>query len=199
MEGKEKLSVIINQIEMLTQAEKDLIVDEVHVEDFEKGTVLISQGQKTSRCYLVLSGCIREYTNRKGEEKTTNFFTEGEGTAVYVGGGKNQVSDYTLECLEPCTLMIGSESMEDHIRKLIPRLDALIQQVSKEKLEASRAEMTRFVHSSPEERYAHLMDTKPYLFHRVPHHQIASYLGMQPQSLSRIRKRLFDQETQPPN
>lgn len=199
MEGKEKLRAIINQIEMLTQVEKELIVDEVHVEDFEKGTILISQGQTTSRCYLVLSGCIREFTNRNGVEKTTNFFTEGEGTAQYIGGGKNQLSDYSLECLEKCTLMIGSESMEDHIRKLVPRLDSLIQQVSKEKLEDTRSEMTRFVHSSPEERYAHLMETKPFLFHRVPHHQIASYLGMQPQSLSRIRKRLFDQETQSPN
>ncbi len=194
MEAREKLRAIINQIDMLSIEEKNLIVESVSVEDFKKGTVLLRQGQITSRCYLVLEGCIREYTNVNGEEKTTGFFIEGEGTAQYIGGGKNMVSDYSLECLEKCSLMIGTESMEDHIRKLVPRLDRLIQQVSKEKLEQKRSEMTKFVHSSPEERYTHLMNTKPNLFHRAPHHQIASYLGMQPQSLSRIRKRIFNNE-----
>jgi CRP-like cAMP-binding protein len=47
-----------------------------------------------------------------------------------------------------------------------------------------------FITSSPEERYLNLLDKRPELLQRVPQHQIASYLGMTPESLSRIRKRV---------
>ncbi len=194
MSGKAKLRAIIDQIEMLTTEEKELIVDRVVVNRFEKGTVLLREGQISPQCYLVLEGCIREYSLKDGEEKTTAFYTEGEGTAQYIGRGKDQPSDHYLECLEDCDLMVATESMEDQIRQLVPRLDLLIQEVAKQRLEHYRTAMNAFIHSSPEERYVQLMETKPFLFHRVPHHQIASYLGMKPQSLSRIRRRVVEKE-----
>jgi CRP-like cAMP-binding protein len=54
----------------------------------------------------------------------------------------------------------------------------------------ARDTFTRFMTSSPEERYQNLLNTRPDLLNRVPQHQLASYLGVTPESLSRIRKRL---------
>lgn len=196
MEPREKIQAIFDQIEILTQEERDLIVDRMIVDQFDKGTVLLRAGQITRRCYLVLEGCIREYILTDGQDKTNAFYTEGEGTQVYIGGGKDEPSPHFLECIEDCVLMICNQSMEEQIRELVPRLDELLQEVSKQKVVEIRQEMTTFMHASPEERYARLMETKPFIFNRVPHHQIASYLGMKPQSLSRIRKRIFDKASQ---
>ena len=193
--GKEKVTATFDQIEMLTPAERDLIVERMIVDEFEKGTVLLRAGQVTRRCYFVLEGCIREYRLIDGEDKTNAFYTEGDGTQAYIGGGKDEPVRHFLECAEDCVLMICNESMEEQIRLLVPRLDALIQEVTKQKIAQVREEMTTFMHASPEERYARLMETKPHIFNRVPHHQIASYLGMKPQSLSRIRKRVFEKES----
>ena len=194
MIGKEKVRALFNQIEMLTQEERDLIVENVIVDRFTKGTVLLREGQITRRCYFVLEGCIREYTIKNGDDKTNAFYIEGDGTQTYVGGGKDTPSKHFLECLEECELMICNESMEEQIRSLVPRLDALIQEVSKQKIAEIKEEMTTFMHASPEERYTNLLEKKPSIFNRVAHHHIASYLGMKPQSLSRIRKRIFDKE-----
>jgi len=78
--------------------------------------------------------------------------------------------------------------------ELLPRLMQVMPAFAMEELKKAKAEWTKFVTSSPEERYVHLMETRPSLFNRVAHHQIASYLGMKPQSMSRIRKRVFDKE-----
>jgi len=51
-----------------------------------------------------------------------------------------------------------------------------------------------FKNSTPKERYLHLLKTRPELIQRVPQHQIASYLGVTPESLSRIRKRISEKE-----
>ena len=76
----------------------------------------------------------------------------------------------------------------------MPRLDNVFQNIAIGKLNQAKEEWSKFISSSPEERYLNLLNTKPDLFSRVPHHQIASYLGMKPQSLSRIRKRLLNQK-----
>jgi len=55
----------------------------------------------------------------------------------------------------------------------------------------SQEELSSFIIKSPEERYIHLVNTKPDLINRVPQHQIASYLGITPESLSRIKKRIM--------
>jgi len=62
--------------------------------------------------------------------------------------------------------------------------------MSEQLLENNLASFADFKNSSPEQRYLNLLKNRPDLLQRVPHHQIASYLGMTPQSLSRIRKRL---------
>ena len=97
--------------------------------------------------------------------------------------------------MEDCVLTISNKTFENELRSALPRLDAVFNQIALEKLQSAKTEWSDFISSSPEERYLHLLETKPALFNRIPHHQIASYLGMKPQSLSRIRKRILDNQS----
>jgi len=80
--------------------------------------------------------------------------------------------------------------MEKTIFERFPRFETLCRILSEELLAKNQASFDGFKTSTPEQRYLNLLKTRPDLLQRVPQYQIASYLGIEPQSLSRIRKRL---------
>lgn len=197
MELKKQIRAIVSGTNILTQKEIDLIVEKTIVKHFEKGTILLRQGQMPSKCYMVVEGCVREYMIKDGVEKSTAFFTEGDTFAPYTHGGKGLPSGHYWECGEDCVLTVSDRSFEEEMRAALPRFDAVFQQIAVEKLSEAKAEWSAYISSSPEERYRNLLKARPTLFGRVPRHQIASYLGMEPQSLSRIRKRIHGNRTKP--
>ena len=192
MNLKEKVRANVSRIKIFTQEEIDTIVDITIVDSFKKGTTLLREGQIPTKCFMVLEGCIREYQIIDGEEKSTAFYTEGENCTSYVNNGRELASNHYWECAEDCILTISHQEFENQLRVLVPRMDAIISQVAMEKLNQAKEEWSHFVSSSPEKRYLNLLEKRPHLLNRIPHHQIASYLGMKPQSLSRIRKRTLE-------
>ena len=192
MNLKEKVRSIVSRIEILTEEEIDTIVDITIVDSFKKGTILLKEGQIPTKCFMVLEGCLREYQIIDGEEKSTAFYTEGEKCTSYVNNGRGVPSNHYWKCVEDCILTISHQEFEDQLRALVPRLDAIVTQIAMEKLNQAKEEWSQFISSSPEKRYLNLLQKRPHLLNRIPHHQIASYLGMKPQSLSRIRKRTLE-------
>lgn len=192
MNLEEKIRDLISKFELLNKEEIEIIVEKTIVDKFEKGTILLKEGQIPTKCYMVVEGCVREYIIKDGDDKTTAFFMEGD--TFTPNSGKSKPSKHYWECTEDCVLTISNKSYEEEIRAALPRLDAVFQGIALEKINSAKEEWNLFVTSSPEERYLNLLETKPHLLNRVPHHQIATYLGMKPQSLSRIRKRILDQK-----
>ncbi|WP_027419664.1 Crp/Fnr family transcriptional regulator [Crocinitomix catalasitica] len=192
MNLEEKIRALISKFELLNKEEVEIIVDKTIVDEFKKGTLLLKEGQIPTKCYMVVEGCVREYIIKDGEDKTTAFFMEGDTFTPNSGNGAP--SKHYWECIEDCVLTISNKSFEEEIRAALPRLDTVFQGIALEKISAAKEEWNMFVTSSPEERYLNLLETKAHLLDRAPHHQIASYLGMKPQSLSRIRKRILDQK-----
>lgn len=192
MSLKDKIRALVSNVEMLNADEIELIVEKTNVEAFKKGTILLREGQIPKRCYMVVEGCVREYVLKDGEEKSTDFFTECSTFSPPARDGKP--SKHYWECTEDCILTVSDKSHEEQLREVLPRLDAIFQEIAIEKINKSKEEWMQFVSSSPEERYLNLLETKPHLLDRVPHHQIASYIGMKPQSLSRIRNRILNKE-----
>ncbi|MFK7971253.1 MAG: Crp/Fnr family transcriptional regulator [Bacteroidia bacterium] len=190
MDLAEKVRALVSKFGMLSEAEIELIIDKTIVDFFSKDTVLLKEGQVPTKCYMVIEGCVREYIIKDGEEKSTAFFFEGDTFTPHVRDGKP--SRHYWECMEDCVLTISDKGFEESIRNAIPRLESVFQEIAIEKINRGREEWTQFVTSSPEERYLNVLETKPYLLNRIPLRHVASYLGMKPQSLSRIRKRLVD-------
>lgn len=192
MRQKEKIRTLISNFKMLNSQEIDLIVQKTIVEEFEKGAVLLREGQVPLKCYMVVEGCVREYMLKDGEDISTAFFTEGDSFTP--PSRKGYPSKHYWECTEDCILTVSNQNYEEEIRALLPRLDSVFQEIAISKINTLKEGWSQFISSSPEERYLHLLNTRPHLLKRVSHHQIASYLGMKPQSLSRIRRRILDQK-----
>ena len=180
----------ISQFMPLSEAEALEIASTIKFKSFEKGAHLIKEGQVSKLCYFVLKGCVRQYYLVDGEEKTTNFFTEGQPVTAYEGTYKRKASKFYLSCLEDTIVTIGSPEDEAAFFQKFPRLEPASRMAVEEELGKSQGMLSSYILSSPEERYLNLLKTRPDLLDRVPQYQLASYLGITPESLSRIRKRI---------
>lgn len=176
----------------LTAAEKRAITDLDIFKTFKKGTVLLKEGQYSDKGYFVIKGCIRCYYLIDGAEKTTAFYTEAEPFAPICSVSK-QPSEHYVSCVTDAIIAVSDTSMEREVFEKFPRFESLCRMLSEELLAKSQASFDDFKTTPPEQRYLNLLKTRPDLLQRVPQKQLASYLGVTPQSLSRIRKRLSDQ------
>ncbi len=173
----------------LTDEEKKVITDLDLFRPVKKGTILLKEGQLSQEGYFVLKGCIRKYYIIDGEEKTTNFYTELQGV-VPDCVSTNKPSSFYLTCVEDCIISVSTPDLEEDVFANFPRFETMCRVVSEELLVKSYASMDDFKNSSPAKRYENLLATRPDLIQRVPQHQLASFLGITPQSLSRLKARL---------
>ena len=155
-----------------------------------KGTILIEEGQIPKECYFVLQGLVRQYQIVDGTERTTEFYTESKGTVSSAHYTEQTPSHFYLECMEDCLLIAGNLEIDEAHFSQFPELLEITKNMLETDLNAAKENYSKFIISSPKERYLHFLATRKDLLNRVPLHQIASYLGMTPESLSRVRKRI---------
>ncbi|TKC09722.1 Crp/Fnr family transcriptional regulator [Pedobacter frigoris] len=174
----------------LTEEEKNVIIDMAIFKSFRKGTILLREGQLSKDGYFVIQGCLRCYYLIDAEEKTTAFYTESESlTPPSALTGTR--SEYYVSCLEDCILTVGISDTDDELFNKYPNLEKLCRLVSEDLHSKSQIAFDNFKISTPEQRYLNLLEVRPDLAQRIPQYYLASYLGITPQSLSRMRNRLF--------
>lgn len=178
------------QIAPLSDAEINTIFEMIKIRAHKRGKVLLREGQARNICYFVLQGCVRQYYLVDGLEKTTNFFTEGQPVNTSGFPFENKPSKSYLVCNEDCILIEGRPEEEQAFFDKLPRMEMFNRLGVEMELQKSQESFSEFIIKSPEERYLSLMETRPELLDRVPQYQLASYLGIAPESLSRIRKRI---------
>ena len=181
----------ISKYVSLTEEEKNAIISLDIFHSVKKGTILLKEGQKTKESYFVLKGCIRTYYIMDGEEKTTAFYTEMEALTPPCVVSKTP-SEYYISCTEDTILSVSNVDMEEEVNRKFPKFDIMCRVLSEELLAKQRIDFDEFKTSSPEQRYLNLLQNRPDLIQRVPQHQLASFLGMKPQSLSRLRARVLE-------
>lgn len=173
----------------LTQDEKKLIKDLSLIREYKKGTVLVQEGKRSNDNYFILKGCLRCYYIIDGEEKTTEFYTELEVLSP-VCVIEQKPSEYYVACLEETVLLVSNPEIEQESFSRFPRFESLCRVLTEKLAAKNQAAFNTFKTSSPEQRYINLLKNRPNLLQRVPQYQLASYLGITPQSLSRMRKRI---------
>ncbi|MBT5990549.1 MAG: Crp/Fnr family transcriptional regulator [Bacteroidetes bacterium] len=160
---------------------------------FDNGTVLLEEGNISNECYFIIKGCIRSFYIKDGEEKTTEFYTEEQAVIPSVYGDKIP-SEYYLECIEDTIVGVGTPELETEIYQKFPQIESLNRALGEAIMAKNQDTFAEFKMASPEERYLALLKNRPDVIQIAPQHQIASYLGMKPESLSRIRKRIMSQK-----
>ncbi|MEM9921331.1 MAG: Crp/Fnr family transcriptional regulator [Bacteroidota bacterium] len=181
----------INKLTTLTTEEEAAILQSTPIETLEKGHLLIREGEIPNRCFFIIKGCVRQYYLRNGEEKTTFFYTEGQSIPISTGDANRAPSKHYLECIEETTLSHSTFEQEQEMYRRFPRFETLCRIELEKQLTLYQEILADFIMTTPEERYLNLLNNNPGLLYRVPQYQLASYIGVKPESLSRIRRRIL--------
>lgn len=178
----------------LTQKEQEAIMALNSVRVYKKGELLLREGATLTKSFFVLKGCVRQYHLKEGDEKTTFFYSDDQSIFPNVSSARVQESLHTLECVVDSSIAVTTLEQEEKLMKSFPRLAEMCRVTTEKQFGDYQEMFARYIASTPEERYLDIMANRSELLNTVPQYQLASYIGVKPESLSRIRKRLSDKK-----
>lgn len=192
-----KLALFIKEMMPdISEVQLGKLVLDLPVVEYPRNERLVRQGEAAEDCYFVLKGCLRMYyVDEEGNEHTVDFFTELQSLTIFESYKEGKPSPYSVECVEGCLLLEGDLQNEEEMNKKYPFLQNIVRSALESNLSSGQMDMALFRASNPEQRYLQLLEKRPGLAGRVAQHQLASYLGITPESLSRLKKRLYDRKT----
>jgi CRP/FNR family transcriptional regulator, anaerobic regulatory protein len=159
-----------------------------------KGEVLQQAGEPARYMVFVAGGCLRRYViDARGKVHILGFAPEDWWVSDPASLMSGEPSTFFVDAIEASDLLLIDHASHQRILDTVPRY-AAAHRVGLERLAAARDKrMVSALSASAEERYLDFLATYPTLLPRVPQRMVASYLGMSPETLSRIRKRLATQ------
>ena len=184
----------ISKIFPVKNDELDKMMNHIVFEEVPSGTILLWEGDIASKLFIVIHGCLRTYLiKRNGTEITAQFFIENQMVASFESAFMKIPSRFYIETIEDSTLgVVQIDQLKDMFFKSPAKKDYFIRFLMS-RLVHYMNHHASFILDSPEERYMKLIDTNPELESRIPKQYLASYLGITPVSLSRIRTRIKKQ------
>lgn len=152
-------------------------------------TVLLEEGKVADRLYLIQKGCLRLFFYKEGKDITFQFFFEGDFVASFDSLYKRQPSLFFLESIEPAQVSAIKRDAFYHLLEKTPLVRQYYEDKLIERFHIYQQLFLSRIKNTPQERYEELLKEYPDIIQRIPQHYIASYLGITPVSLSRIRNR----------
>lgn len=159
---------------MILEKNTEIALKEITV---KKGQIIQAKGDLNSKVYSVKSGLLRSYSiDKRGREHIYMFAPEG--WTIADGAPPEEPCELFIDALESSTLIINEKDPEAKVinrKKAVKRLWVLQQRIV-------------MLMSAPAiERYEHFIETYPNIVQRVPQRMIASYLGITPEALSKVK------------
>jgi len=158
---------------------------------FRKRQFLLHEGEICKQIAFVNSGCLRAYTiDHKGEEHVIQFAIGDWWISDLQSYLTGALATYNIDALQDSEVLLLEKANRDLLLEAVPKIERFFRLLQEANYIATHRRITESLSSSAEERYLVFIKTYPQLVENIPLNQIASYLGVTPQSLSRIRKEL---------
>lgn len=185
-----KLIHNIKSIISLSEGEEERIRTIFKMKFYRKGDYLLKEGQICKEVGFINEGLVRYFINKDGEELIYDFGRAGNYTCNYQSFLDKSVSTKNIQCIEDTVLLSISF---DHLQLLYEKVKEgqkfgriICEQIYVDSLD----KITSLYNDTPENRYIQFTKLYPDLQQRIPQYYISSFVGIKPQSLSRIRKRI---------
>lgn len=175
----------------LTDEELSLFASKLSFKELKKKEFFLEAGKIQKSIGFITQGLIRSfYIDNDGNEITVGFYSEGEYATHYSSFITQQPSKYSIQCLEPTTLVCLSLENMNSIYQEAPNFERYGRLIAGAILIKQQIRIESFIFQTAEERYLDFIEHYPTLFNRVSLSQLCSYLGIERQTLTRIRQKL---------
>lgn len=174
----------------LTDEERNLVLQLGTPISFEKGEDLSLHGKVAQHFYFMQSGLIRSYRLLDGDDFTYNFFMPGNICVDFESILTQEPSQHFFEVLSPAKVLKFSWKEFEKLFENHPRIERIARKMSEEAYLHLLSRVRDFQSDTLEQRYLKLIEHNEEIFQQAPLQHIASYLGVKPQSLSRIRAKI---------
>lgn len=157
-----------------------------------KGDFVLKEGTFCTSFYFCQKGLFRLYfLDENGNERTGYFYSKGEFISAYASFVKGRPSRFYVQALEDSEIIEIDQRAAQDLLSFSPKFDLLARIAMEEEMIAQQEILEALIAKSAEERYEMLFANEKDLFKRVPQKYLASYIGVRPESMSRIKKRVF--------
>lgn len=164
------------------------------VEELCKKDYFLEFGKVQKNIGFVINGLVRSFfVDQNGNEITVGFYAEGDYVTHYPAFITQQPSKYSIQCLENTTMVCLSYENMQLVYKELPNLERYGRLVAEEILKRQQARIESFIFQTAEERYLDFVKQDSNLFNRVSISHLCSFLGIERQTLTRIRHKLAHQ------
>ena len=175
----------------ITDEQFNLIADHLKVKSFEKNEMILMKGDISSQGFFVSTGLLRSYSiDSKGKTHIIQFAPEQWWLSERNGLLFNEPSDYFIDSVEATKAVIMTKDFMNEAAKHVPCMNDLNNNMLNNSIRFMQKRINMLLSATAEERYLNFITLYPNLTLRVPQWMIASYLGITPESLSRVRKDL---------
>ena len=174
----------------LTAEEKDIILSLFTPRKFRKYQYVLQEGDVCRHETFIVSGLTRTYeVNEKGQELIMQFGPPDWWVGDLYSFLTDAPSKLNIDCLEDCETVQITKAAQEILFQKVPKMERHFRIMMQNAYISSINRIASAMSKSAAERYQEFLERYPFIEQRVPNHQIASFLGITPQSLSRIRGR----------
>lgn len=187
----DQLINVVSRYVVLSSVELEILKSAFSYREIPKNFLLINEGETARNLYFINKGLLRLFYSKNGEYKTAFIFRENLFASSYLSFLQQSPAFQMLETLEDSELLVISKEAMENLYTRIPAINFMTRKIAEERFINCQMILSSFLLDTPEERYRKFAEKNGDLLLRVPHNIIASYLGITPVSLSRIRKRVM--------
>lgn len=158
---------------------------------FNKGAVLIEEGETVNTQYFIMEGCLRSYRiNKLGKEFTVQFGVKDWWISDYTAFFSSEKAIMTVEVIQDAILYKITNEQKEFLYNQVPKIEHFFRLKLEKAFASFQKRIIANLSLTAAERYINFITTYPNIEQSVKNYHIASYLGITTESLSRIRKEL---------
>ncbi|WP_305952846.1 Crp/Fnr family transcriptional regulator [Emticicia oligotrophica] len=187
---KDKLSLFFSNEFPFNKEGLEEFINSFASKHYSKGHILLKNGKAENELRFLDEGVVREYYSNESKEKNINFYLDSEFITDFYSFVSEKPTNKYQECITDIKLRVISKgSFQEFLSKYMCGklfVDEIFQRI----IERKEKDLMRQFMNTAEENYNELIQYKPNWLQQIPQYHIASYLGVTPETLSRIRKRI---------
>jgi len=178
----------ISRFIQLTPQETDYFISILHIKKFKKRQYILHEGEICRYEYFVNKGCLRAYhTDDKGLEHIAQFAIEDWWIGDMYSFLTSTPARLNIDALEDSEVIYFDNPSLEKLYTEVPKFERFFRMIIQNAFIATQGRVIETMSMDAEQRYCNFIERYPLMERRLPLKQIASYLGITPESLSRIR------------